>query len=364
MRYNIEDLTMEEKIGQKIIVGLDGKEALTHLKDIIQKYKVGGVLIYRKNYKDYNEMVELINKIKELNQVNKIPMFISIDQEGGRVNRMPKEFANLPSANKLFKSSQNEDYVKRAGEITGKMLNKTGINMDFAPVLDVKRFGDNHAIGDRAFSENIDDISKYGIEYMKELQKNNVISIVKHFPGHGITSVDTHFGIPKIKKDIETIEHEDMIPFKKAIENKVDGIVVGHLKIKGVTEGVTASISKRFITKYIRKKYRYNGLIVTDDMRMKGTKIRYGKNIAIMRAFWACNDIIVFKYDGDIKILKKIKNYYKENEKEEKKINRSVIRILKVKEKYNVNNEAIAEDENFVEEINKEINEIRDRVIS
>ena len=364
MKYDIQELSLEEKIGQMIIIGLNTETAVKNLEEIIEKYKVGGVLLYKRNYhENYEEMIELVNKIKILNQKNKIPIFISIDQEGGRVNRIPKEFKNLPGANKLVKKSVEEDFVKRSGEITGELLYKLGVNMDFAPVLDIKRFSDNHAIGDRAYSEDIEEVSKYGVEYMQALQENGVISVVKHFPGHGATQTDSHFRLPKIDTDMKTLEKEDMQPFKEAIKHKVDGILIGHLRMPIITEKLPASMSKRFITKYLRKKYRYNGLIITDDVRMKGVRIRYGKNNAVKKAFLACNDMIIFKYDNDIEVIDKVIKLVKEDKLKMKRVNKSVARILKVKEKYNINDEQIEKDDTFVENINNPIEEIRDKVL-
>ena len=364
MKYNIKELSLEEKIGQMIIIGLNTETSIKNLEEIIEKYKVGGVLLYKRNYhQNYEEMIEIVNKIKALNQKNKVPIFISIDQEGGRVNRTPKEFKNLPSANKLVKKSGEEDFVKLSGKITGEILHKLGVNMDFAPVLDIKRFSDDHAIGDRAFSENIEEVSKYGLEYIQALQEKGIISIAKHFPGHGATKTDSHFRLPKIDEEIETLEKEDMQPFKKAMEHKVDGVLIGHLKIAKVTGKLTASMSRRFITKYIRKKYRYNGLVITDDVRMKGVRIRYGRNNAVKKAFLACNDIIIFKYDNDIGVIDKIIQLAKEDKLKMKRINKSVTRILKVKEQYTLNNALIEKDEAFISNINKQIEEIREKVL-
>ena len=364
MKYNIKELSLEEKIGQMIIIGLNTETSIKNLEEIIEKYKVGGVLLYKRNYhQNYEEMIELVNKIKAFNQKNKVPIFISIDQEGGRVNRTPKEFKNLPSANKLVKKSGEEDFVKLSGEITGEILHKLGVNMDFAPVLDIKRFSDNHAIGDRAFSENIEEVSKYGLEYIQALQEKGIIAIAKHFPGHGATKTDSHFRLPKIDEEIETLEKEDMQPFKKAMEHKVDGVLIGHLKIAKVTGKLPASMSRRFITKYIRKKYRYNGLVITDDVRMKGVRIRYGRNNAVKKAFLACNDIIIFKYDNDIGVIDKIIQLAKEDKLKMKRINKSVTRILKVKEQYTLNNALIEKDEAFISNINKQIEEIREKVL-
>ena len=363
MKFNVKELSLEEKIGQMIIVGLNNSNAIDNLQEIIQKYKVGGVLLYKKNYKNYEEMVNLINKIKELNKVNKIPMFIVIDQEGGRVNRMPNEFKNLPSANKLASKSHEKNFVKIAGEITGRMLKKAGINMDLAPVLDLKRFKDNHSIGDRAFSKNQEEVSKYGVEYMKALQQNDIISIAKHFPGHGATDQDSHFIIPKLKYDVETLENEDIIPFKEAIKNKVDGILIGHLRVNEIDKNKPLTISKKFIVEYIRKKYRYNGLVVTDDMRMKATKVRYGKNKIVEKAFLAYNDIIIFKYDKDIKVIDNILQLVNKQKISLKRVNKSVMRILKAKKKYNLNDNKINADKDFIEEINNDIEKVRKEVL-
>lgn len=360
---NIEELSVEEKVGQMLMIGLDTPNAIDIVDDLILKYKIGGILLYKKNYKSYEELVQLINYIKKINTANKVPMFIAIDQEGGRVNRMPKDLENLPSASNLANISEKEDFnlVKEAGEITGEMLNKFGINMNFAPVLDIKRFEDNHAIGDRAYSSNVNLVSKYGIDYMETLKNNNIVSVIKHFPGHGATTKDSHFILPIIRKNISNIEKEDMKPFKKAIKKGADALLVGHLLIKDETDRLPATMSKKFITKYIRKRYRYKGLIITDDMRMRGVKLLFGKNRAVKRAFFAGNDIILMKYGKDEKLIEKIIKEIKRNKLKEARVNRSVKRILNIKEKYDANNEEIMIDENFINDINNKIINIKNK---
>lgn len=277
---DINELTLEEKIGQMIIIGMDSNYITERIKNMIQKYKIGGIILYRKNFKTYQEMLEIIRKLKNLNKENKIPLFIAIDQEGGRVNRMPIEFKNLPSANKLAQYRE-ENLVKKAGNITGRMLNKVGINFNFAPDMDIKRFPDKHAIGDRAFSENIEEVSRCGIEYMKELQKYEILPVIKHFPGHGATDKDTHYFLPKIKKRMKHLEKEDMRPFAEAIKEGADALLVSHLKVNRGSGYLPTSMSRKFITQYIRKKYRFKGLIVTDDMRMKSIWKKQANNKSI-----------------------------------------------------------------------------------
>lgn len=342
MEINIEELSLEEKIGQMLIIGMDTNYITDRIKNMIQKYKIGGIILYRKNFKSYDSMVKLINELKELNKNNKIPMFIAIDQEGGRVNRMPKELKNLPAANKVA-NKKDIELVKNTAQITAKMLYESGFNMNFAPVMDIKRFSENHVVGDRAFGENKDDVSKYAIEYMKQLQQNNIISVIKHFPGHGATKKDLHFSLPIINKKISELQNDDMIPFKNAIDEGADAILIGHLVIKNVTGIYPASLSRKFIYKYLRKGYRYNKVIVTDDLKMRAIRLIYGPRFAFKKAFEAGNDIIVFRYNQkeEEKCYLQIVNMVKENKINIGRINRSVKRILKLKQKYKLNNNTI-----------------------
>lgn len=138
-------LSIEEKIGQMIIFGINETNVKNRLKFMIKNYKIGGVILYKKNYKTYDDLINLVNELKDANKENKLPLFISIDQEGGRVNRMPDEFENIKSPASLVKNKNIENVIKGAN-VTSKMLNACGINMVFAPVLDIQRFDDSHAI--------------------------------------------------------------------------------------------------------------------------------------------------------------------------------------------------------------------------
>ena len=337
----INNLNLKEKIGQMLIIGLDFENPMEKIDDIILNVKPGGILLYKKNYKTYEEMIEFINYIKTLNsKVNKIPLFIAIDQEGGRVNRMPPEFKNIPSPYRLTRN-KDESIVKEAATITGDMLYNSGINMDLAPVLDVKRGADNSAIGDRAFSSEVENVVQYGITYMKELQSRRVIPVVKHFPGHGLTNVDSHFLPPIINEPIEKIEKE-MLPFKEAINANVDAILIGHLYVKGMTEGIPATMSKAVVN-YIREKLGFNGVIVSDDMRMKSVKILYGKNRAVKRAVLAGNDIVIVKYVKNDRLEEIIEDMVKKNYLSEEQINEHVSRILNLKSKYGISDTEVLE---------------------
>ncbi len=171
---------------------------------------------------------------------------------------------------------------------------------------------------------------------------------------------DSHYFLPVIKKKIEYLEQEDMYPFEQAIKNGADALLVGHLKIKNVTGRYPASLSKRFLGKYLRKKYHYNGLIITDDLKMKAIQFVFGANRAVKKAFEAGNDIIVFRFQSkkEEQIMERLFNLVKEGKLKESRINRSVRRILKMKAKYNASDETKIKGIEM-EEMNQEILEIR-----
>lgn len=352
-----KDLNWEEKIGQMFLIAMNTDHVVEKVEDLILKNKIGGVLLYRKNFKNYEEMIKLINYIKTLNnRVNSIPILIGIDQEGGRVNRMPDEFKNFPSNSRLAQV-KNQEIVKKTGELMGDLLQKNGINLNFAPVLDIKRFEDSHAIGDRAFSNQKETVSELGILLMKELQKKDIISVIKHFPGHGATKQDSHLFLPKIRK-LELLEKEDLYPFQKAIQEGADAILVSHLRIPKLTKGYPTTMSKEFIQTYIRKTIGFQGLIITDDMRMNGIRKLYGKNRPVEKAFLAGNDIIVMKYVPDDSIIQKILEKVKKEKELQKQVNKSVTRILAMKEKYHITDQEVKKDFQ-IEKWNQEVEKIR-----
>lgn len=259
-----------------------------------------------------------------------------------------------------MQESGEKEYIIKSAEITGELLKKSGFNLNFAPVLDIKRFEDAHALGDRCYGENKEDVTRYGIEVMKKLQKQGIVSVIKHFPGHGATKQDSHTFLPIITNKMEKLEKDDMYPFEEAIKSGADAILVGHLLIKNVTGIYPASLSRKFIYKYLRKKYRYNGVVITDDLKMKAIKMIYGEYRAVKKAFEAGNDIIVFRFnkEEEKRVIEKIINLVKNGKIKESRINKSTRRIINLKEKYNFSDSLEIEGIN-IEEINNRIQEIR-----
>ena len=365
MKYDIKALTLEEKIGQMLMVGVDGNKITTRTINQIKKYKVGGIVLYKKNFNNYEEMINLIQSIKELNKKNKIPLFIAVDQEGGRVNRMPKEILNIPAPYKIV-NALGEEGIKKSALITSEILNKSGYNLNFAPNLDINRFEKNQkVVGDRSFGENKDIITKMGIIQMNIFKENDIIPVIKHFPGHGATIKDSHYFSPKTKISFEELSKMDLKPFENAIQNGADCVLIGHLRIKGENNYTPCSLSRKFIIKNLRKKLHYRGLIITDDLKMRAIQNIYGYEHAAIKAIKAGNDIIMFRYNEtqESKTINKILDEVKNGKINIYKINSSVKRILKIKEKYNITDNTTKEKLD-IKYINEKILDIRDKVLN
>ena len=254
------ELSIREKIGQMLMFGVNSKN-IDCICELIRDYAIGGVILYRDNYSSYEEMLLVIKKLKESNKYNKIPLFIAIDQEGGRVNRMPLEVNNIKSIWDLSKLN-DLNVLNSSADIISEMLIKSGINMNFSPVLDIYNDTENKVLYKRCFSNNVDVVSEYGISYMNRFKKNGIISVVKHFPGHGASNGDSHFLWPYIH-NYKNVLNKHIIPFEKAINSECDAIMVGHLIIRKLTGIYPASLSKFFVKNYLRDMCNYDGVVFT-----------------------------------------------------------------------------------------------------
>lgn len=351
-------LTLEEKLGQMILLGLNTKELNDEIKTLIKDYHIGGVVLYRQNYSTLEEMTSFINELKEINKDNKFPLFISIDQENGRVNRLPDDIGRLYNVKKLA-DTNNMVLVHEWNKITALILSSVGVNMNFAPVLDIYRNSKNQAIGNRSYGNTKEIVIKYAFSFMKELEQSNIIPVVKHFPGQGSATTDSHALIPYIK-NTKMLFSEDMMVFKEAFKMGADATMVGHIRIKGF--GLKpASLNKKFINKCLIDETNYKGLIVTDDLKMSFLRFNILNNICT--SIDAGNHLIMVKYKpGDLNnIYKKLYAKVKTGKIELKNIEKSAKIILDIKKKYHLTNEKIKYNFNK-KEINDRISNLNVKI--
>ena len=357
----VDKMSLYEKIGQLIIAGFDGTTADDEVKSLISEVKVGGVILFSRNVENASQVVKLNNDIKEMNKENKYPIFISVDEEGGLVSRMPSEFKDIPTSMDIAKFN-DEDLSYDIGKVIGKEITSLGFNMDFAPVLDINSNPDNPVIGKRSFGDNEEIVSKLGIATMRGLKDSDVIATVKHFPGHGDTDVDSHVGLPVVKNDLKRLKSFELVPFKKAIDAGVDMVMVSHIMLPKVDEKNPATLSKTIVTDILRKDMNYDGVVVTDDMTMGAIINNYDIGDAAVKSINAGADIVMVchKLDNVTAVRDAIKEAVKNGTITEKRLNKSVERILKLKNKYNIQ-DGVTEEPN-VTEINDKISSVLEKM--
>lgn len=353
----IKDMTLNEKIGQMVMVGLDGYAIDDSARMMIESYYVGGFVLFGHNIKSSEQLLNLINSLKKSNSKNKTPLFLSVDEEGGRVSRMPDEFKKLP-ANKTIAKVNSVEFSYKIGSILAEEVKSFGFNMNFAPVLDINSNPQNPVIGDRSFGSDEKIVSELGVQTMKGIQAGGVIPVIKHFPGHGDTSIDSHVNLPFLDNDMDRLKSFELVPFKGAIQNQADAVMVTHILLNKIDPQNPASISKIIITDLLRKQLNFNGLIITDDMTMGAIVKNYDIGDASVKSINAGSDIVLVchGYDNGIAAIDALKKAVQNGIISEDRINESVYRILKLKHRYRLTNSII--DSIDIEKINNRISQV------
>lgn len=327
----IDKMTLDEKIGQMILSGFNGTCFNKELSILINDFKVGGIILFSRNIEDSKQLKKLTSDIIGINQ--DIPLFISIDEEGGRVSRLPKDIKKFESS-KSIGDRGDEKYAYENGREIGGILKNYNINMNFAPVLDIYSNPKNTVIGDRAFGDNEKVVSSMGIATMKGLRDENIIPVVKHFPGHGDTEIDSHLGLPIVEKNLKQLNELELIPFNKAIENGVGAVMVSHILIKEIDDKYPATLSYTLINDILRNNMKFENIVITDDMLMKAITDYISIEEASVKSIKAGADIILIGSDINKtkSVIERIKLAVANNEISEGRIDKSVYRILKQKE--------------------------------
>lgn len=348
-------MSLHEKIGQILMVGFEGTTLEDETKRLIEEEHIGGVILFSRNVENPKQLLALMNEIKKANSNSRIPLFLSVDEEGGRVSRMPNELIKTPTS-RMIGQRNDKEYAYNIGNAIGGKIKAFGFNMNFAPILDIDSNPKNPVIGDRSFGASERIVSEMGIAIMKGLQEKNVISVIKHFPGHGDTSVDSHIGLPNVDKDLDSLNELEIIPFKKAIEEGADAVMVAHILFNKIDPQNPATLSKSIISDLLRNQLNYDGVVVTDDMTMGAITENYDIREAAVKAIEAGNDIILVCHGDDYKasVLEALKEAVENNRIPISRIEESVYRILKLKRKYGLSDDPIEIID--VDKINEETN--------
>ena len=333
MTYDVNQLTLEEKIGQLLMFGIDGTQINDHVIYLIKELKVGNIILFARNAKHPKQLYELNQSLQKLAyETMDIPMFISIDQEGGMVTRIFHGATFFPGAMTLSAAGSLEDAYKM-GDMMGEELLSLGVNMNLAPVLDVNNNPKNPVIGVRSYSDDPKRVAEYGTAVIKGLQ-NHVVATGKHFPGHGDTYLDSHLALPTVDYPLSRLEAIELVPFKQAIQEGIGAIMSSHINFPAFTEeGRPTTLSKTCLTGLLRETLGFKGLIVTDGMEMKAIQDHYGTVEASLMSIQAGANLVCICHSEPLQIeaISRIKQAIQSGELPLELLNERVSRVLQAK---------------------------------
>ena len=308
-----EELTPEEKLGQTLVVFVDVDSAEL-VRPVIEQGKIGGVLIQWGNY-SLKETKKLVDKLQSWAQKSphKLPLLISIDYEGGTVyTPITLGFDYLPT-NMMLAAAQDEEGTAALAYLAGQELKRAGVHVNFSPVLDVNSNPNNPIIGVRSFGSDVNKVTRMGLSLMDGFKAAGIVPMVKHFPGHGDTAVDSHYAVPVVRTPVSQLENIHLKPFREAIRHQVEGVMVGHVMYPALDKKDIATFSKPILQDLLRGKMGFNGLIVTDSLDMKGATSYCTISGCAVRSLAAGADLILLgRYIKPLKMTEEIAQGVKE----------------------------------------------------
>ncbi|SEB25180.1 beta-N-acetylhexosaminidase [Paenibacillus sp. 276b] len=332
----LKQMTLREKIGQMLLCGFHGTEAAGDVDAFLRKYPIGGVIYFARNVESPEQVERLSLGLQRIAvDSGNVPLWISIDQEGGMVARITEGIALMPGQMAIAAAGSIED-AYQAAYISGVELRSMGINMNFAPVLDVNNNAANPVIGVRSFGESPQSVAAYGARSIAGVQDAGISATAKHFPGHGDTDTDSHLDLPVIPHDRERVERVELIPFRAAIEAGVDAMMSAHIYFPALEpERLPVTLSRAVLSGLLRQELGYDGMIVTDCMEMDAIAANYGTVDAAVMAVEAGADLVLISHTAQLQAgaFEALLAAVQSGRISEARIDESVTRLLKYKAK-------------------------------
>ena len=324
-----------------LMLDLDGTELSKEEKELLQHPLTGGVIFFTRNYESPEQLSILVDSIRS---ATKKPLLISVDHEGGRVQRFKPEFTQLPAIAKISRHDNPEKLSFHHGWLMAAEVRAMGIDFSFAPVLDVD-YGVSEVIGDRSFNQNPKTISLLSNEYIKGMRDAGMASTGKHFPGHGAVTEDSHHEIPVDKRSKEEIWQSDIVPFAQLINEGLDAVMPAHV-IYSEIDDKPAGFSFYWLQEVLRKELKFDGVIFSDDLTMKGASVMGGypeRAEAAMEA--GCDMVLVCNNrQGAIEVIDKAKI---------KQSTKSAERLMRMQGKSFMNRSALLDTRRWAEVVEK-----------
>ncbi len=353
-------LSLDQKIGQVLMPRANSNPTYdtTRLFSIVRDYHIGG-LVFFAGYP--TQQAKIVNQLQGL---SKVPMFIGMDLEWGLNMRLDSTI-RYPYQMTLGAMQDNESLIEKMGYQIALQCKRMGVHINYAPVVDINNNPNNPVINFRSFGENREFVSQKALAYMRGLQKGGILTSAKHFPGHGDTNTDSHYDIPVLTHNKNRLDSLELYPYKKLIENGLQGVMVGHLNLPALdtTASLASTLSKPIVKGLLRDELQFKGLVFTDAMDMKGATKNFPEGTANVKAFLAGNDILETFVDVPA-AFNAIKKALLNKEITEEELDFRVKRILSAKAWANLDQYQPIETENLIADLNPKYAETLNKTLA
>lgn len=323
-------------VGQLAIVGFDGHEVPAEVRSLAREFDLGGVIFFARNVESPEQVADLSRQSQAL--AAELPLWVSVDQEGGRVARLKRPFTEWPPMITLGRSGPESDRLaERFATALAAELHAVGISLDYTPVLDVHTNPKNPVIGDRALADRAEDVARIGTIIIRTLQQAGIAACGKHFPGHGDTAADSHHELPLLDHPPDRLEAVELVPFRAAIAAGVASIMTAHILIPSLDEERPATLSPAIVDGLLKQRLGYGGLVLSDDLEMKAISGRYGHSDATVQAIAAGCDAVLMcapKPEEQMAALEAIVHAVEKGRLPLKRIEDAMKRHRRVKERF------------------------------
>jgi beta-N-acetylhexosaminidase len=326
-------MDIERDVGQMFMIGFDGEGLTPDIKTLIKEFKIGGVILFRRNLKDRDQVRRLCQELQDFSlSVNHTPLFIAIDQEGGVVSRLDRGVSVFPG-NMALGATRSEHLSYTTGKIMALELRALGINLNLAPVLDVNTNPANPGIGVRSYGDDPQLVSRMGLQMIKGMKDGGLFCCAKHFPGKGDAELDAHIALPRVSKGRRGLHDVELVPFKSAIKEGVDFCMVSHVLYPSVDPTWPASLSDTIISGLLKVELGFPGVVITDDLEMGAIKESLSIPEASKRSIMAGADVILICHRRDLQVesIKALIYAVRRGEVPRRRIDDAMDRILALK---------------------------------
>ncbi|MDW5415610.1 beta-N-acetylhexosaminidase [Iodobacter sp. CM08] len=338
----LQSLTLSQKVAQMFMVGFDGFVPNAHIETMLTQQQIGGLILFRRNVADVEQVAALNLHLQQINaRFNSVPLLIGIDQEGGMVMRIEDGVTPLPSA-MAFKNTANVADCTALTQIGNAELKSLGININFAPVLDINNNPQNPVIGVRAYGETAGEVYQFGLAALSGMQAAGMAATGKHFPGHGDTAVDSHVGMPVVAHDRARLDAVELAPFCAAFNAGLDALMTAHVAFPAIEPdlSIPATLSHAVLSGLLRNELGFKGVVITDCLEMDAIAKGVGTVAGAVQAVLAGADIVLISHTPSTQTaaLAAVQAAVEAGEINIAQIDASVLRILALKQQYQMQN--------------------------